>query len=108
MVGVTVGDDAARWSDFYRRVYEEGDPTPDGPHGWLQWKGTDACIDLRCVCGYHGHVDADFFYYYRCKECGARYAVGAHVRLVPLSDADAEYAATQHAFEEDQTAEQPG
>ena len=35
----------------------------DGPHGWIQWKGTDVCIDLHCECGSHGHVDGDFVYY---------------------------------------------
>jgi len=31
-----------------------------GPHAWIQWKGTDVCMDVRCSCGNHGHVDADF------------------------------------------------
>ncbi len=29
-------------------------------HGWLQWKGTDACMDIHCKCGTLSHIDADF------------------------------------------------
>ena len=56
----------------------------DGPHGRLQWKGTDACIDLRCSCGARGHVDGDFLYYVRCVGCGARFALSPYVVLIPI------------------------
>lgn len=23
----------------------------DKPHGWIQWKGTDVCVDIYCKCG---------------------------------------------------------
>jgi len=59
----------------------ENDGRYPGPHGWIQWKGTSVCIDLHCACGYHGHVDADFFYFYECVQCKRRYAVGATVKL---------------------------
>jgi len=54
------------------------------PHGWIQWKGTDVCIDLYCRCGYHGHVDADFFYAYQCPSCKCKYIVGQHVKLIEM------------------------
>lgn len=73
-------------TDFHKLVYEAHDPTPNGPHGWIQWKGTDVCMDLHCSCGYHGHVDTDFFYFYECPKCHARYAVAQYVKLIPLSD----------------------
>lgn len=60
----------------------------DDPHGWIQWKGTDVCMDLHCKCGAHLHVDTDFFYYFTCGRCGTVYAVGATVRLVELTDPD--------------------
>jgi hypothetical protein len=71
---------------FYNEVYDKHDPTPKGPYGWIQWKGTDVCIDLHCACGYHGHVDTDFFYFYQCPSCKAKYAVGQNVALIPLSE----------------------
>lgn len=55
------------------------------PHGWIQWKGTDVCIDLHCECGFLGHYDGDFFYKYRCPQCKKAYAVGACVKLIPLT-----------------------
>lgn len=72
---------------FYEEVYEKHDPTPTGPHGWIQWKGTQPCIDLHCSCGYHGHMDADFFfYYYKCPKCKQGYALGQHIVLIPLTN----------------------
>jgi len=62
------------------------DPAPEGPHGWVQWKGTDACMDLYCKCGRSSHVDADFFYFFQCPECHQKYQVGQHVLLFELPD----------------------
>ena len=54
-------------------------------YGWIQWKGTNACLDLWCVCGAHGHVDAWFAYAYRCAACGRHYAVGQTLKLIELT-----------------------
>lgn len=35
----------------------------------LQWKGTDACVDFTCQCGFEGHIDGYFLYYLKCPEC---------------------------------------
>jgi hypothetical protein len=63
------------------------DRIPD-PHAWIQWKGTNVCMDVHCSCGESGHIDAEFAYYYRCAHCGRGYAVGSSVRLWPLSAAE--------------------
>lgn len=55
------------------------------PHAWIQWKGTDVCADAHCACGEVGHVDAEFFYNYRCRACGRVYEVGSSVRLYELT-----------------------
>lgn len=71
-------------------IVRAGDTDVSGiPHGWIQWKGTDVSIDLHCVCGHHGHYDGDFLYFYQCPGCGARYAVGQNVRLIPLTEQQA-------------------
>lgn len=71
---------------FYQRVYgADTREHKNKPHGWIQWKGTDVCIDLHCSCGYHGHVDSAFFYYYKCPKCKQQYAVSSHVKLIPLT-----------------------
>ncbi len=60
----------------------------EGPHGWIQWKGTNVCADIHCACGYHSHIDAEFAYYVRCPNCGQNYAMGTYVMLVPLDPED--------------------
>jgi hypothetical protein len=75
---------------LYADVIKAGDfDVTNRPHGWIQWKGTEVCIDLHCVCGHFGHFDGDFFYFYQCPECGARYAVGMNIALIPLTEQQA-------------------
>lgn len=52
--------------------------------GWLQWKGTDACIDITCVCGANQHLDAEFLYTWRCPACKTLYDLSPHVRMEPV------------------------
>lgn len=58
----------------------------DEPHGWIQWKGTDVCMDVYCKCGFHGHVDEEFLYYVECPNCNAIYKVNGHVEFIELKD----------------------
>ena len=81
--------------NFYESVYSQDTPD-DGPHGWIQWKGTTVCMDTHCACGYHGHVDTDFFYFYECPACHAKYAVGQTVKLIPLTAEQADYVNKDH------------
>jgi hypothetical protein len=46
---------------------------------FIQWKGTDACLDFYCVCGAHCHVDDMFAYYVKCPHCESVYEMGAQV-----------------------------
>lgn len=57
---------------------------------FIQWKGTDVCLDLHCPCGYHGHLDADFTYHVRCGGCGAIYEMGTQVIAKRVESPDAE------------------
>lgn len=54
------------------------------PHGWIQWKGTNVCMEVYCQCGAHTHIDADFLYKLRCSACGQVYEVDPRIRLNPL------------------------
>jgi hypothetical protein len=78
------------YRQFYDAVYSQDHPSVDS-HGWIQWKGTDVCMDIKCRCGHAGHVDTDFFYYYRCPSCGTVFAIGQVVKLIPLTDDQAKY-----------------
>ncbi len=74
-----------RYCDIYSALYSQDNPEGDA-HGWIQWKGTDVCIDLHCECGQHDHHDGGFFYFYECTACGKKYALGQNVKLIPLTE----------------------
>ena len=38
-------------------------------HVGIQWKGTDACLDLHCECGADAHYDGYFAAVLRCPGC---------------------------------------
>jgi hypothetical protein len=58
----------------------------DLPHGWIQWKGTDVCMDIHCSCGEFSHIDASFAYHVKCPYCGKVYMVNGHVELIELQE----------------------
>jgi hypothetical protein len=64
---------------------------------FVQWKGTNVCLDLHCVCGYHGHLDGDFAYYLRCGECGRVYRMPTTFEPVEMLG-DKDWGATQEPF----------
>lgn len=59
---------------------------PPVPHGWVQWKGTDVCCDIRCTCGHLGHYDGDFMYYVRCPACKRVYYCNGHIQLIEVDE----------------------
>ncbi len=54
------------------------------PHGWIQWKGTDVCMDVHCKCGELTHIDGDFVYSVKCPACGTSYHCNGHIELIEL------------------------
>lgn len=58
----------------------------DEPHGWIQWKGTDVCLDLTCECGQLTHLDSDFAYFVKCGLCGRVYALNGHIEIIQLKE----------------------
>lgn len=72
-------------------------PINEGPHGWVQWKGTSVCIDLYCECGHHGHYDGWFLYYWECSQCHKIWEVCGTVLLCEPSPREAvEHAKTDN------------
>jgi hypothetical protein len=57
------------------------------PHGWVQWKGTDVCMDVYCKCGHHSHIDAYFAYHVKCPKCGTVYMCNGHIELIEVEQA---------------------
>ncbi len=35
------------------------DGTPPAPVAYIQWKGTEACLDVYCTCGGQFHLDTE-------------------------------------------------
>lgn len=75
--------DATRWQRMEATKPAEGEP-----HAWIQWKGTNVCMDVYCLCGAHGHIDADFAYKYRCGACKRLYDLAGYVRMVEVPEAE--------------------
>jgi hypothetical protein len=80
----------------YDSVYSRDNPAGRA-HGWIQWKGTDVCIDLHCECGHHGHLHGYFLYYYECPECHKLYALGQNVALIRLTSEEESYVRSECA-----------
>jgi hypothetical protein len=60
--------------------------TPAGSDAqmFIQWKGTDVCLDFHCPCrpdtdAFSAHFDGDFAYFVECPYCGAVYEMGTQV-----------------------------
>lgn len=58
----------------------------DKPHGWIQWKGTEVCMDVYCKCGKMMHVDAMFVYNVECPYCGTVYMCSGFIELIEVKE----------------------
>jgi len=71
-----------RWRD--RRRWKHHDLPKETPHLFVQWKGTDICCDMHCVCGEQWHYDGYFAYAFECPACGTQYETPWNLELKPL------------------------
>lgn len=60
---------------------EEPDPDPAPLMAFVQWKGTDVCMDVPCSCGTTFHVDGMGAFAVQCPNCGEAFASPSYVRL---------------------------
>jgi len=58
----------------------------DKLHAHIQWKGTDVCMDVYCVCGKSTHIDGEFAYNVKCTYCKRVYFVNGHIELIELKE----------------------
>lgn len=55
------------------------------PSNFIQWKGTDVCMDVLCLCGGTYHVDQqDFLYVLFCNACGRFWKLGTEVTMTEI------------------------
>lgn len=58
---------------------------------YIQWKGTDVCMDLQCPdCDELNHYDGGFAYYVQCSGCKAMWKMGEVQFSRPASGEDCE------------------
>lgn len=58
------------------------EPFPDtDAECFIQWKGTEVCIDVWCKCGEDCHFDGDFAYHLQCPKCNTIYELGTQVKM---------------------------
>lgn len=59
--------------------------------GFIQWKGTDVCLDFHCPkCCTHNHYDDYFAYTIQCGGCKTNFALSPKVEVVELTDDNTE------------------
>ena len=87
------------WTEAKEKEVLEGDAKPE-VYVSLQWKGTDACMDFRCKCGAHHHLDDEFIYGVKCLNCGRVYRMGCRVLAFEVTDPDMIKAAMDHCTKE--------
>lgn len=51
---------------------------------FIQWKGTDVCMDFECSCGHGNHYDGFFAQFVQCSSCNAVFQLGTQVRAFRL------------------------
>ena len=64
------------------------------PYGWVQWKGTNVCMDVHCRCGHLSHIDAYFAYHVKCPKCATVYTCNGHIELIELEEEPENYVVT--------------
>lgn len=63
---------------------EEQETDERKPHGFIQWKGTDVCMDIHCKCGHLSHIDGEYAYNVKCPKCGTVYMCNGNIELIEL------------------------
>jgi hypothetical protein len=58
------------------------------PNAFIQWKGTDVCMDCYCICSGQFHVDADFAYAVECPHCGRTYEMSAMIEMREITTSE--------------------
>lgn len=64
----------------------EYDSRQENPHAFIQWKGTDVCMDFYCDCGAHCHFDGYFAYAVKCPHCKSVWEMPCFLKPRKLTD----------------------
>lgn len=58
-------------------------------NGFVQWKGTDVCLDFTCLCGTGLHFDGDFAYALRCWSCERIWELPSYIPMKLVTEGEA-------------------
>jgi hypothetical protein len=72
-------DKASPEPDWHDGEFPGTRPEGSDASMFIQWKGTNLCMDFVCRCGDSGHFDGYFAYLVRCTTCGTVYRMGTQV-----------------------------
>jgi len=68
---------------------------PKKRSNFIQWKGTDICMDFYCPeCGTHSHVDGFFCFHVKCPYCQSIYTLADEIQLTK-ADQEPEFGVTE-------------
>ena len=56
-------------------------------NNFIQWKGTDICMDFHCKCGHHNHYDGYFAYFVQCFNCKQIYKMVESIEMEEIDNA---------------------
>ncbi len=70
----------------YQSAWDNQKTFGGSPHGWIQWKGTNVCIDIHCECGELSHYDGEFMYVIQCPACNRKYFANGNIELIEIED----------------------
>lgn len=73
--------DTFRVNELYGNAGSERLHARGVPHAFIQWKGTDVCMDFYCPCDEEGggHFDGMFAYVVECPRCHRRWEMAWYV-----------------------------
>lgn len=71
-------------ANSYDQAWDPIEQYDKSPRGFIQWKGTEACVDYTCECGETFHEDGDFLYEVTCPSCGSRYICSPFIELIQV------------------------
>lgn len=52
-------------------------------YAFIQYKNTDICVDIECLCGESFHYDGYFAYYLQCPNCNQIFKLNTHIEIQP-------------------------
>ncbi len=67
---------------------EKADGLDGRPNTYVQWQGSDLCLDFNCPCGNWGHLDVGFLFALRCASCGRSWRIAPALLVSELKEGD--------------------